>query len=347
MAVSAAQTVLTCNPAFEDLALREVRQAVSSDVPVRALAEGVLLLDVPFAALAATWRAKPPIFVRHICPAAVQLTLPRLAEPEALLVLLQNACVQSVVPHVAPALPFSVQTRVLSAAVPLKPFDVNNALAALVTDAPLDIRQPQQVISAAIGQVGEAATAWLGLSSVTDNLSDWAGGARRFAHEQGQISRSEFKLLEAIEVFRVQVPARGYALDLGAAPGGWTRVLREHGMYVTAVDPAALHARLLRDSGVRYRRTTAQAFLRTATDSYDLIVNDMRLDARDSARLMVAYAKLLRADGTALMSLKLPESGRLDVLERAFQILEGAYELIGARQLFHNRSEITVCLRRR
>jgi hypothetical protein len=46
-------------------------------------------------------------------------------------------------------------------------------------------------------------------------LSDWAGGVRRFAREEGQLSRSEFKLLEAFEVFDISVPQKGLALDLG------------------------------------------------------------------------------------------------------------------------------------
>jgi 23S rRNA (cytidine2498-2'-O)-methyltransferase len=209
------------------------------------------------------------------------------------------------------------------------------------------VRKPRQVISVVIGRLNATLSAWLGLSAAADNLSDWAGGARRFAREQGRISRSEFKLLEALEVFGMALPARGYALDLGAAPGGWTHVLRERGMYVTAIDPAALDARLLSDSGVRYRRLTAEAYLRTASDTFDLIVNDMRMDARDSARLMCAYAPLLRLDGTAIMTLKLPEAKRNIVLESALSILADSYQVVRARQLFHNRSEITLQLRRR
>lgn len=347
MAVEAAQTIMTCNADFADLALREVRRVLPECRLIGEIAEGVLLLDAPFASLVAVWRTKPPIFVRHVCPAAIRLPLQPLDDPETLLLWLQRACYELLVPHIAPSVPFSVQTRVFSAEIPLKPFDVNNALAELVADAPLDVRQPQQVISVVIGQLGELAIAWLGLSAVADNLSDWAGGSRRFAHEEGRISRSEFKLLEALEVFSVQTPVRGYALDLGAAPGGWTHVLRERGMYVTAVDPAALDPRLLNDFGVRYKRMTAEAFLPTATDTYDLIVNDMRMDGRASARLMNGYARLLRNKGSAIMTLKLPQAERMRTLEDVFQILEGTYTVVSARQLFHNRSEVTLCLKRR
>lgn len=347
MAVSPSHSLLTCHADSVDLALREARQAAPDGALIAAIAEGVLLLNVPFAQLAEAWRAKPPIFARHLCPATTTLPLPSLDDAETLLILLQNACREALLPHLAPYVPFSVQTRVFDAAVPLKPFAVNTALAELVSTAPLEVRQPQQVISVALGRLNGQPTAWLGLSAVADNLSSWAGGARRFKHEQGRISRSEFKLLEALEVFRLSTPARGDALDLGAAPGGWTHVLRERGMSVTAVDPAALDPRLLSDPAVRYERMTAEAFLPTARESYDLIVNDMRLDARDSARLTVAYRRLLKAEGWALITLKLPHSERLRALESALESLERAYAIAGARQLFHNRSEVTVHLRPR
>jgi 23S rRNA (cytidine2498-2'-O)-methyltransferase len=185
------------------------------------------------------------------------------------------------------------------------------------------------------------------LSPAIYNLSDWAGGVRRFAREPGQISRSEFKLLEALEVFKIELPPHGLALDLGAAPGGWTRVLRQQGQYVTAIDPAILDDRLSGDKGIRYRRVTAEAYLADGPDQFDLIANDMRMDARDSARLMAAYARYLYPHGCALMTLKLPELNRRTLLQHALDILGKSYVLAGARQLFHNRSEITVYLKQR
>ena len=184
----------------------------------------------------------------------------------------------------------------------------------------------------------------MGLSPTHLNLSDWAGGVRRFAREEGQISRAEFKLLEALEVFRIDLPPRGVALDLGAAPGGWTRVLRQREQFVTAVDPAELDPRLADDKAVRHKRMTAEEYLADEPDEFDLIVNDMRMDARDSARLMVAYSKQLYRHGLALMTFKLPGTDRKRIIDQAFGILRQRYEILGARQLFHNRSEITVAM---
>jgi 23S rRNA (cytidine2498-2'-O)-methyltransferase len=240
---------------------------------------------------------------------------------------------------------------------------VNNALAeevATKVGAPLDVRNPAQVLSVVCAEVSAALlrtmfelpsapklapVALLGVSPATANLSSWAGGLRRFAREEGQISRAEFKLLEALEVFAITLPPHGTALDLGAAPGGWTRVLRQRGQYVTAVDPGELDPRLRDDKAIRHRRMTAEDYLRSEPDLFDVIVNDMRMDARDSARLMVAYARFLYPHGVAIMTLKLPEAHRTPVVEHALQLLRQAFDVVGARQLFHNRSEITVALR--
>jgi 23S rRNA (cytidine2498-2'-O)-methyltransferase len=206
------------------------------------------------------------------------------------------------------------------------------------------VREPEQVISVTVAAAEGQVTGYLGISAVEDNLSAWTGGMRRFAREPEQVSRSEFKLLEALDTFHLHLASRGVALDLGAAPGGWTRILRAHGLYVTAVDPAELDPRLRHDTGIRHKRMSAETFLHGEPEQFDVIANDMRMDARDSSRLMDRFADWLRPGGYALMTLKLPEQGRLEVVDYSMRILRERYLVAGARQLFHNRSEITVYL---
>ena len=69
------------------------------------------------------------------------------------------------------------------------------------------------------------------------------------------------------------------------------------------------------------------------------------MDAIDSARLMVRASGLLKPGGWAVMTLKLPQK-RLDkVAAAAIEVLSKHYAVTGARQLFHNRNEVTVALR--
>ncbi len=190
---------------------------------------------------------------------------------------------------------------------------------------------------------------YLGISPVQDNLSDWPGGARHFAQTPEQISRAEFKLLEALEVFGVSLPARGRALDLGAAPGGWTRLLLEAGMHVVAVDPAKLDPRLSGQTHLEHYRGYAEAYLEDAVKRhrrFDMITNDMRVDARQAARSIVEAGACLSNDGFIISVLKLPhatpEINPLKNLREALGLLNRHYGIVQARQLFHNRQEVTV-----
>jgi 23S rRNA (cytidine2498-2'-O)-methyltransferase len=241
--------------------------------------------------------------------------------------------------------PFAVQTRVVTKT-ECTAFAVNTLLSReleLSLGAPLNVREPEQIVSVVIAND----VAYLGVSSRAQNLSDRAGGMHRFAREPGQISRAEFKLLEALAAFDVQLAPGGHVLDLGAAPGGWTRVLRQRQLEVTAVDPAALDPRLANDRGVRHLRVTTQAYFRRADRQYDLVVNDMRMDAICSARLMLACRSRLRRNGVAVMTLKLPLVGARRVIAHSLSVLDAAFRVVRAKQLFHNRSEITVLLRPR
>ena len=329
--------IATADPAFSKMALAELQEA--NGQIVTQLAPGIWAVHVPgdFFALAELWRQKPPIFVRHICP--VQIILP-LGDGAAQWV---ETAVTTFTHLLEPDWPFSVQTRILGD-LSVKPYDINKPLSeqlAAASGTPLDVRQPFQILSVVLAEE----SAYLGLSLAVNNLSDWAGGVRRFAREKEQISRAEFKLLEALETFKIELPPRGRALDLGAAPGGWTRVLRQKEQYVTAVDPAWLHPSLQTDRGVRHLRLAAEDYLAQYPDTYDVIVNDMRLDARDSARMMGEYGRYLYPHGLAIITLKLPERRYESALDHGLNLLRQHYTIAGARQLFHNRSEVTVYLK--
>jgi 23S rRNA (cytidine2498-2'-O)-methyltransferase len=307
---------------------------------------GWLAPEVGRAALTTSWdalvehfRKQPPIFCRHIFP--VHTVVPLQGE-EADLDALAVAAGQ-LGSRVRPDEPFSVQTRILGEGWPYGPFDVNNRLAQVLVDAGgrLDVRQPVWALSVVLTR--EAA--YLGFSRTADNLSDWAGGARRFRREEEQISRAEFKLLEALEVFNLKLPEAGLVLDLGAAPGGWTRLMIRQGLRVVAVDPADLHPALEQEPGVEHVRKLAQDYLPGLKRSFDIILNDMRIDAGESALLMRQAIDVLRPGGWGLMTLKLPKHTLIETMTDALESLRVEYDVLGVRQLFHNRSEVTVALR--
>jgi 23S rRNA (cytidine2498-2'-O)-methyltransferase len=155
-------------------------------------------------------------------------------------------------------------------------------------------------------------------------------------------------LVEAIDVFNVPIPKKGMAIDLGAAPGGWTRVLLNHNLKVYAVDPAELDKSLKRHPRVVHFKETAQVFVKRHSDlKFDLIVNDMRMDVKESVSLMGIVQSSLKNGGFAIMTLKLQKKHIQKTVNQAIAQLERWYQILGARQLFYNRSEVTVFMKKK
>lgn len=329
--------LVSFQPGMELLAEREIHQADPRSRLSESLEPGLWRVvaasdDRDARRLISNLHERFPIAIRHLHPVQVDNALSG------------NDLVAEIVEALAPLGEkvegsWSVQTRVVGGALGgAKAYDVNDALAARIGATGYDRKQPEQVVSVCVvpGRV------FAGVSSVKDNLSSWPGGAARYAGGPDALSRAKKKLMEALDVFGLELPSRGTAVDLGAAPGGWTQLLLEKGWRVIAVDPAALDERLDSD-GLTQVKTTAERYLASARETVDLIVSDMRMDARDAARLMLEYGRLLRPDGLIITTLKLPERGFLSVLDTALAILGERYS-VRARQLFHNRSEVTAVL---
>jgi 23S rRNA (cytidine2498-2'-O)-methyltransferase len=121
--------------------------------------------------------------------------------------------------------------------------------------------------------------------------------------------------------------------------------LSKRGLSVVAVDPGDLADSLQTDPDVSHYRQLVQQYLPACRDRFDLIVNDMRMNAADSAKNMIAASEVLNENGIAIMTLKLPSKGAKGVINHAIAILEHTYEIIGVRNLFHNRQEVTVVMR--
>ncbi len=343
----AERAIVTCDPESEAFALQELREILPELPRPDWLDDGIALIapGLSFAAFAAAIARHAPIFIRHIAPVQREVAL---QGTEADIETLRTA-VSTLADRLDPTQTFAVQTRILAeGARPYRKFMLNNALSERLeaqTGAIMECRAPEQIVSV----LCTPTHGYLGVSRAEQNRSDWPGGERRFRREEAQISRAEFKLLEALEVFRLELPPRGTALDLGAAPGGWTRVLRARGLEVVAVDPADLDARLRRDRSLVHVRKRVQEFL-PCKRRFAVLVNDMRMDALDSVAIMRQARDCLLPDGIGVMTLKLPhavgaKTDELALARAALEQLQQGYVILGARQLYHNRSEVTVALR--
>ncbi|BAU14521.1 ribosomal RNA large subunit methytransferase J [Leptolyngbya sp. NIES-3755] len=321
--------IFTASPEFAQVALNEF-QVVDRQSKFRQWLDpgiGLIEVSIPFLHLASQITLTRTAFIRHICPVMEIMSIENLQS--------------TIVAHI----PMFDRTQTLSVQIRSNTKDINRAeLRNLIVDDlvgfKVEAKDPVQIISIFCTKE----TAYFGFSNAVENLSNWAGGMHRFAHEADQISRAEFKLLEAIDVFNLQLPTEGLGLDLGASPGGWTRVLRNRGLSVVAVDPGDLAESLRSDPNITHCRQLVQQYLPNCRDRFDLIVNDMRMSPVDSAKNMIAASEVLKENGLAIMTLKLPSKGVKNVINHAIALLENHYEVIGIRNLFHNRQEVTLVM---
>jgi len=344
--------IVTAHPEFLDAALNELRRLDDGFACVEVLNPGIALcacLDV--AALMRTTARNRPTFVRHLFPVQAVINL-SITEHDIGTLALAVANLPGF-RQLERGVHFAVQTRLLQidqrhSGRPYSSGHLNQALAEAIaeeTGAVESIKKPRLVVSL----LCTTEKGYIGISTAEENLSDWPGGMRHFAQTPEQISRAEFKLLEALEVFGVTLPAHGRALDLGAAPGGWTRLLLDADLHVVAVDPAGLDPRIIRRPHLEHYHGYAEAYLEEAIKQrkrFDVIANDMRMNARAAARLLVQAQRCLQADGFVISTLKLPRATReidpLKTLKEALNMLNKRYAIVQARQLFHNRQEVTV-----
>lgn len=337
-----AATTFSVAPDFYRAAVSEIRRVLPVSV-VRRLGEDAGVLELrtgpgdgtPQHRLAEAVRAGDVRFVRHLAAADAQTKSVALREgPDAA----AEWALEAVLDRIDPGDEVSLHVWD-SGQSPYAPGKVRRPMLEALMDAGARVvtSGAPRTVSVCLGE--ERSTA--GVGAATDGLIDWAGGRMRLASRPEQVSRAEFKLEE---LFSLIDPPRGQiAFDLGASPGGWTRIVRSLGYgQVHAVDPADLDPRIQRDAGVRHHRTTAGEFLLDAPGPVDLIVNDMRMVPHLTATTMVDAAELLRPDGTAIITFKLGTNNPVKQTDESLEILAEAYDVIFVRQLQHNRSELTV-----
>ncbi|MGY0505985.1 23S rRNA (cytidine(2498)-2'-O)-methyltransferase RlmM [Luteimonas sp. e5] len=184
--------------------------------------------------------------------------------------------------------------------------------------------------------------------STPGDSAPWPLGIPRLKMLPDAPSRSALKLEEAF--LTLLDPAQREALlvpgmraaDLGAAPGGWSWVLARHHIRVSAIDNGPLQPRLL-DSGL-VTHVRADGFSWRPAQPLDWLVCDMVEQPARVARRMAEWF----AHGWcrhALFNLKLPMKKRWLETRHCLQLFEqeaGQPLCARARQLYHDREEITV-----
>ncbi len=208
--------------------------------------------------------------------------------------------------------------------------------------ATVDLRSPRKVVVVQIFQNA----AYVGVTDSENLVVKPIRVSRKYAKGERPFTRAEHKIREAIEAFNVEVKPDYEVLDLGAAPGGWTKVLAGTARRVVAVDPAALEPEVEKLPNVLHLRCRAEG-IPNGTGLFDLVTNDMNLAPDESAKIMVAVAPLLRKGGFAVMTVKYVTRDRRGHVEEALRILEARYSNFMVKRLPHNRFETTLIMQKK
>jgi len=278
-------------------------------------------------------------FIKHIHPVRIKGDLQKELEND---IQTLHWCVERI--GLSTDKPFSIQVRsVENEAYTAKDVEVklgqyveqNYPIEAYFNDYDIPDDIGQQIISILIC----GTTFFMGFSSARDNLYPVSDPYRIFSRWEAHISRAEFKLREALKVIGYKPVKGNTALDLGAAPGGWSYVLAEAGMKVIAVDPAALDERVSGHNNVTHVKTRAEDH--SISEEIALIVNDMNMDPAASARAVLAVSDTLKPGGMLVMTIKLTHGPYGERIDEAIETLSPQFKPVDVRCLFHNRREVT------
>jgi len=188
-----------------------------------------------------------------------------------------------------------------------------------------------------------------------DSSAPWPHGFPRLRMPGEAPSRSTLKLAEAFEVFLGETEREQYlrpgmkAVDLGAAPGGWTWQFARRGISVDAVDNGPLKGavashplvRHLRDDGFKFRPQQPVDWM-----VCDMVERPPRVIERIAEWIIRGWARHY------IFNLKLPTRKHHEEVRHCLALLDkllGDAEVryrLQARQLYHDREEITCYLRR-
>jgi 23S rRNA (cytidine2498-2'-O)-methyltransferase len=194
----------------------------------------------------------------------------------------------------------------------------------------------------------DSSTAWLTLLQPGDG-SPWAMGVPRLRMPREAPSRSALKLAEAFHELlgeagcALHLRAGLRAVDLGAAPGGWSWQLAQRGLHVTAVDNGPLAAAVRATEMVEHVR--ADGFTWRPKRPVDWMVCDMVEQPGRIAQLVAEWVATGRCRH-CIFNLKLPMKRRLEEVARCRTLIVKRMKVAGPfelrfKHLYHDREEIT------
>lgn len=180
---------------------------------------------------------------------------------------------------------------------------------------------------------------------------------RHYNHSRSRISRAEMKIEEAFDRFNIK--KKGIAIDLGAAPGGWSCFLAKKGFSVIAIDNAELDIKRIREAGIiaekynegsklkkgtilHYKMGFSEAYSKLKSTKADLIADDMNINPKESAAAVLMYSSLLKKNSVCILTVKSVTKNIPKHVASVRKALLGEFAIKRIAVLPSNRQELTL-----
>jgi len=340
------QFIVTFTPYFKKSVVKELYAIDDSVSVTRVFSDGIILIDSlkDKKEFIIELLRKNSIFIKHIMPVMVGGKISGELDKDKQ-ILLQSAT------NIAPLAlreKFAIQCRIVSGGLDYSSKDIEVFLGqdfyrrgGVPSFSDNEIKNEDISIISIFINKDEY---YIGFSNSRENLNFHCDEYRVCSKEGRKISRAENKLKEALAKFNIKLDENGVALDIGAAPGGWTNILVDYGFDVVAVDPGDLHSDLQNHPKVKHYKCRIENLI---FDNYfDIIVNDMNVDPNITAEIMNSLSPMLKEGGIAIVTIKLPNNPEKGISE-AIQIMGDKYDILETKSLFHNRQEVTTLIKKR
>ena len=171
-------------------------------------------------------------------------------------------------------------------------------------------------------------------------LSVHRAGYVHIRDDKNPPSRAFKKLQEAEKIFGLSFSKGETAVDLGASPGGWTYVLNEAGLHITALDRSPLDPSLMTKTSVNWLKDNALTWTPPAPVSW--LVCDVITTPENTRKILTSWITNSLCEKFCV-TVKCQGAPAFDTIKDILFFLKDHCSWFDAKQLTHNKNELTVC----
>ena len=185
---------------------------------------------------------------------------------------------------------------------------------------------------------------WVGYHRAKLAASLWPGGTPRIELPPEAVSRAWLKTEEALLWSQLPIPPGSRFAEIGSAPGGSSQALLARGLTVLGIDPAEMDPAVTADANFTHLRRKASEVRRRQFRKIRWLAADMNVDPNftlDTVEQIVTYPEV-NVRGMLITLKPLDWNLAEQVPGYLDRVRSWGFNLVRARQLYHNRQEVCV-----